>query len=281
MTMAERRINIENGFESLNPWVRRSIELFNRGRYLDQISHVYDYWADRPQRLDDALRRQIRMAHYARRDNELIRLLSQLDRFPYDEPFWYLLKTVPGFIEGNPAQVQRIASTLYDMTDEEVVFRMESPPKLNQQTGPMFHNWLRRMFRFENLESFKNNRNGTVILGETEEVGKGYLADELNQEVSKRPDLIAKVNSTIIIGEAKWIGQSGGNQFKSVAEVLKFCAAQRGEVIRIGIIDGYPWATRKPNGAVINDRICVEVQESPYNLMSALLLNDFFGSLVN
>lgn len=279
--MAERTIDLDENFDSLNPWVRKSIELFNGGQYLDNISHVYNYQADRPVRIENNLRRQIRVAHNNRNDEDLIRLLSQLDKFPYDEPFWYLLKNVPSFIDSNPVQVRRIARTLYSMTDEEVVVRIESQPKLNQQTGPMFNNWLRNEFQIKSLEDFKESAEGIVILGESEETGKNFLIDDLNQDVSKRPDLIVKVNARYVIGEAKWIGQSGGNQYKSVSEVLKFCGAQRGQVLRIGIIDGYPWMTKKPTGATVNDRICVEVQESTYNSMSALLLNEFFSSLMN
>ena len=63
----------------------------------------------------------------------------------------------------------------------------------------------------------------------------------LNQNLSKRPDLVAKVNQTYIVGVAKWIGRSGGNQNNQVKEVLDFCRNQRGSVIRVGIIEGMTW----------------------------------------
>lgn len=166
------------------------------------------------------------------------------------------------------------------MTDEEVVVRIESQPKLNQQTGPMFNNWIRENFEIKSLDEFKKSKEGIIVLGESEETGRSYLSEDLNQNVEKRPDLIAKVNNKIVIGEAKWIGQSGGNQYKSVAEVLKFCGEQRGSVYRVGIIDGYPWVTKKA-GRITNDRICVEVQESTYNILSALLLNEYLEDLID
>jgi hypothetical protein len=276
----KRSIDLEQDFGKLNPWVQKSINLFYEQSYLDQISDIYNYSADEPERIDEDLKRQIKFAHHNKNDEQLINILRQLDKFPYDEPFWYLLKNVDGFIENNPEQVHRIARTLYNMTDEEVVVRIESQPKLNQQTGPMFNNWIRRKFEVKSLEGFKESSSGIVILGESEETGKLHLKDNLNQNVGKRPDLIAKVNEEIVIGEAKWIGQSGGNQYKSVAEVLNFCGAQRGSVYRIGVVDGYPWVTKK-SGRVTNDRICVEVQESTYNIMSALLLEDYFRELLN
>lgn len=277
--MAIRSIDIEMNFERLNYWVKKSINLFNEVAYLDKIATIYNYSADQPVRIEADFRRQIRIAHNNRNAEDLIRLLSQLDKFPYDEPFWYLLKNVSGFIDNNPEQVRRIAQTLYSMTDEEVVVRIESQPKLNQQTGPMFNNWLRESFQVLNLQDFKDSDDGIFVLGESEEIGRSFLADEFNQNISKRPDLIAKVNDSYVIGEAKWIGQSGGNQYKSAAEVLKFCGDQRGEVLRIGIIDGYPWVTKNTSGSIKNDRICVEVQESTYKTMSALLLEEYLESL--
>lgn len=276
----KRRIDIEQDFEDLNPWVQKSVNLFNKQSYLDKISDIYNYSAGEPERIDKDLRRQIEFAHHNKNDAQLIHILSQLDKFPYEEPFWYLLKNVDGFIENNPEQVHRIVQTLYNMTDEEIVVGIESQPKLNQQTGPMFTNWIRRKFEVKSLEDFIESSSGVVILGESEETGKLYLTDNLNQNVDKRPDLIAKVNEKIVIGEAKWIGQSGSNQHKSVAEVLKFCSKQRGSIYRIGIIDGYPWVTKR-SGRITNDRICVEVQESTYNIMSALLLKNYFQELLN
>ena len=50
---------------------------------------------------------------------------------------------------------------------------------------------------------------------------------------------------------------TGGNQDKQVDEVLDFCRSQRGNVIRVGIIDGFPWAI-ETNGAIINFKTVVQ-----------------------
>jgi hypothetical protein len=91
---------------------------------------------------------------------------------------------------------------------------------------------------------------------------------------------VAKVNSKYIVGEAKWIGSPGGNQNKQVVEVINVCKNQRGDVIRVGIIDGFPWAVRKSDGTIINDKTCVQVQECEYDIISALLLEDFLNSFL-
>jgi hypothetical protein len=276
----DRSINIEEERGELNEWVLRSIELFESTPYLDNILAVYPLQSASPQRLDDKLRRRIISAHQARRTNELIRILQNEVKFPYDEPLWYLMKNIQGCLQNNPFQIQRIADSLYSMTAEETVFRLESAPKLNTQMGPMFTNWLKENFNLLNVDEFARSTEGIHILNSSEQEGKNFVNDVLYQNVEKRPDLIAKVNETYIIGEAKWIGSPGGNQNKQVVEVLNLCRDQRGNVLRIGIIDGFPWATKSILGSIINDKTVVQVQESEYDIISALLLNDYLKSFL-
>jgi hypothetical protein len=164
------------------------------------------------------------------------------------------------------------------MTADELVIHLEYAPKLNTQMGPMFTNWLRNNYELLNIVEFQKSTKGIFILSASEEEGKKFVNDVLKQNLGKRPDLVAKVNETYIVGEAKWIGRSGGNQNNQVRDVLDFCKDQRGNVIRVGIIDGFPWATRKINNTIINDKVNVLVQEFPYDIISSLLLNEYLNS---
>ncbi len=275
-----RRIDIEEERGELNEWVLRSIELFESTPYLDNILNVYPLQSASPERLDDRLRRRIISAHQSRRTDELISILQNEVKFPYDEPLWFLMKNIQGCLENNSLQIQRIADSLYSMTADETVFRLESAPKLNTQMGPMFTNWLRENFNLLNINDFTNSTEGIHILNSSEQDGKDFVNKILNQDLEKRPDLVAKVNSTYIIGEAKWIGQSGGNQEKQVKEVLNFCSDQLRNVIRIGIVDGFPWAIKNNRGNIVNRKENVKVQESEYDLISALLLNNYLSSFL-
>ncbi|MFZ2284425.1 MAG: hypothetical protein WAV86_11150 [Lutibacter sp.] len=276
----DRSIDIEKERNELNEWVLRSIELFENTPYLDNILAVYPLQSARPLRLDDKLRRRIISAHQARKTTELINILQMQVKFPYDEPLWHLIKNIKDCMLNNPIQIQRIADSLYSMTAEETVFSLESAPKLNTQMGPMFTKWLRENFNLLNLSDFKNSTNGIHILNSSEQEGKNFVNNILKQNVAKRPDLVAKVNETYIIGEAKWIGSPGGNQNKQVVEVLNLCKDQRGDVIRIGIIDGFPWATKNNIDKIINDKTAVQLQESEYDIISALLLDDYLSSFL-
>lgn len=277
----ERTIDIENNPEQLNEWVLKSINLFKDTNYLDQILEVYPFQIASPERLEPSVRRRIINAHQSRRTNELIDILKSLTKFPYEDPIWYLLKNIEGCNENNPVQIQRIANSLYSMTAEETVVRLEAAPKLNTQMGPMFNAWLRQRFTLLPLNLFQESSNGICILDASEEIGKQYINEILNQNLDKRPDLIAKVNNHLIIGEAKWIGQPGGNQEKQVQEVLKFCRNQRGDVIRIGVVDGFPWSLFNINHRLVNNKESVNIQESEYDIVSALLLEEYLGQFLN
>lgn len=277
----DRTIDIENEREELNEWVLKSIELFENTPYLDNLLEVYPLETAVPNHLEQRLKRRIISAHQGRRTADLIDILQGEVKFPYDEPLSFLIKEVKDCKDANPQQINRIANTLYAMTADELVVRLESAPKINQQMGPMFTNWLRTKFNLLNIEDFQRSTNGIFVLSSSEEDGKNFVNDVLNQDLRKRPDLVAKVNETYIVGEAKWIGRSGGNQNNQVRDVLDFCRDQRGAVIRIGVIDGFPWATRKTNDSIINDKVNVLVQEFPYDLLSALLLEDYLNTFLD
>ncbi len=165
------------------------------------------------------------------------------------------------------------------MTAEETVVRLESAPKMNTQMGPMFSSWVQQKFHLLGIEDFRDATEGVYVLDSPEEAGRTFLIDELNQRVQKRPDLVAKIDSQYVIGEAKWIGQPGGNQYKQVQEVLEFCRNQRGNVRRVGIVDGFPWAQFRTTGNIIQSKEAVSIQESEYDIISALLLEEYFDTI--
>jgi len=272
----KRTIDVINTPEKLNIWVRRSIELFNKTAYLDNIQEIYPFEIASQQRImKDTVRRDIIQAHQSRDTKRLLDLLIAQTKFAYEDPMWYLLKNIKSCAANNPKQIQRIANILYSMTAEETIIRLESPPKLNTQIGPMFSSWIRKSFDHLSLERFQTSKKGVFILEASEEEGKQFVKKVLKQNVAKRPDLVAKVNKQYIIGEAKWIGQPGGNQEKQVKEVLEFCKNQRGNIRRIGIVDGFPWALYNKKGSLINNKEAVLIQESPYDILSALLLKGY------
>ncbi len=96
--MVERTLDIENP-EQFNPWVYRSIELFHQTNYLDQVAEVYPLEIATPERLESTLRRQIIMAHQSQNTTRLLQLLKSVDKFPYEDPIWYMIKNIDGCLE--------------------------------------------------------------------------------------------------------------------------------------------------------------------------------------
>lgn len=257
----------------------RSLDLFEKAAYLDAIQAVHPFEATPAAPLPDGVRRSLVAAHQGRRTAELFSLLRSLDKFAYEDPVWYLLRNVHGCFDRNPAQVKRIEAALYQLTSDEMLRRIETAPDLNRQTGPMFAKWLRRTFAMLPSGPFQASREGIWILDATEDDAMRLVGDLFDQDLRKRPHLVAKVNGTYVLGEAKWIGQPGGNQSKQVNEVLEFCRQQKGLVRRIGIVDGFPWAVRNASGAQISNKEAVLVQEAPFDVLSALLLQEYLESL--
>ncbi len=276
----DRSIDILTEREELNEWVLKSIKLFEETPYLDNVLEVYPLETAKPERLEARLRRRIILAHQGRKTDELIRIFLEEVKFPYEEPLWFLMKNAKGARKANPKQLERIMDSLYAMTAEETVIRLEAAPKLNTQMGHMFSDWLKRSFKTLEPGDFQKANGGIFILNASEVEGMKFVNQVLGQELKKRPDLVAKVNQTYVIGEAKWIGSPGGNQEKQVVEVLDFCREQRGAVMRVGIIDGFPWAVQRSNDKIINAKEAVQVQESPYDVLSALLLKEYLESLL-
>lgn len=274
-----RTINIIEDRETLNPWVRKSLDLFSETNYLDSVSEIYPFSNASPERLDPIVKRKIVMAHNNRDTDLLFNLLMNEAKFPYEDPLWYMFRNVKNCLDKNPNQKKRLADSIYAMTADETIIRLESAPKINTQIGPMFGNWLKRTFDALDVDKFLSSNTGDFILDATEPVAKDFVNNKLGQNLKKRPDFVAKHNLKYIIGEAKWIGQPGGNQEKQVQEVLNFCKDQRGYALRIGIVDGFPWALYSKNGVLFENKETVNIQESEYNIFSALLLKEYLSSL--
>ena len=164
----ERKLDIIQDSVRLNPWIKQSIDLFQNEAYLDRILDIYPFDVAAHQRLYYNFRRELISAHNQRNTELLVELLSTPKKFPYEDPVWYLLKNIRDCIEKNPEQIDRVARSLYNMTAEETVIRLEAPPKINTQVGPMFHTWL--MSNFDSLpqDEFESSTEGIFILESSE-----------------------------------------------------------------------------------------------------------------
>ncbi|MBI4723298.1 MAG: type II restriction endonuclease [Candidatus Stahlbacteria bacterium] len=95
---------------------------------------------------------------------------------------------------------------------------------------------------------------------------------KLGCELDKGLDFVAKVKNNYIIGEAKFLTDYGGSQNANFEDALRLLRGKKGRAIRIAVLDGVVWIK---GSAKMHKTVCGLKEIA----LSALLLNEFFGSL--
>src|SRR3989338_7824510 len=104
-----RKFNVKAESKKFNPWFIKSIRLFELKPYLDLIYKIYPFDPRPRKEITPDLRRKIIQFHKDRDTPKLIEALESLNRFPYEDSVWYILRTIKGCFDRNPLQVARIA----------------------------------------------------------------------------------------------------------------------------------------------------------------------------
>ncbi len=73
----ERKIDVLEGWDSLNPWIRESMEMSRDTAYLDDIRKIYPFDVAAPQGLEGKIRRAIIASHHRRDTAGLINLFLE------------------------------------------------------------------------------------------------------------------------------------------------------------------------------------------------------------
>ncbi len=251
----------------MNEWIRRSIELAKQRDYLDRLSQIYAIPHELRRPIDRETRHQILKLFESRDAVGLIRLLMGLKKFPFQDPYIGSLRVDEGAITRNPQTVERIARILYTMGPDKIIEGLEEPPQPNRQLGALFKRWLRTsQYPFFSEEDFVGADGISFLRGSNGKL-KEFADRILRCQLEKRPDFVAKTPRGYIVGEAKFITTGGGNQDKSFREVVRFLHEEKGEAIRVGLLDGVVWLT--------DTGLYATIREVEHPAMTALLLNDF------
>lgn len=257
----------------MNEWIRRSIELANSYGYLDALSEVYPVTREVKRAIPNGTKQKIQIAYNAKDGLTLLKLLLKLDKFPIKDPYVAYLKKKKGiFLQLNPHTVNRIANTLFSMTFDEIVEGCEEPKEFNRQIGILFRNWLPKLgYSLLPEAEFKMHKGIAFLKGSNGERMR-YANRILGCNLDKGPDLLAKVGDKHVVGEAKFLTDTGGHQNAQFQDALRFLKGKEGKAIRIVILDGVVW---------IRDRH--KMYKTVYQLeeiaLSALLLDEFIKSL--
>ncbi|NWK06711.1 hypothetical protein HX827_05215 [Marine Group I thaumarchaeote] len=275
----------------MNTWIKKSIELANAPGYMDSIIEVYPANPGERRPIDVEVKEELEKLYDERKDVDLLFGLMQLPKFPIEHPYVGFFKMEKkanrkSLLENNPKTVKQIIDMLRSQTNgpitgfDAMIMGSEVPIELNRQEGPMFTRYVRQLAQKNNYsilseDEFKKSTAGIIILDASDDANAEFAKNNLDYQINKGLDLVAKVDKKYVIGEAKWIGQSGGNQDKSVVDAnLLLDNYTSSKAIPINILDGYVWLeTKKDTKAPKVIRAKEEV------ILSALLIGDFLESL--
>ncbi len=257
----------------MNKWIQESIGLANAPGYLDNLTQVYPVTREAKRELSSDIRAQLKAAYDERDGAKLVRALLELDKFPIKDPYVAFLRKRDVFIDYNPNVVDRLAQTLLSMSFDELIGGCEEPKEFNRQIGTLFRNWLPKLgypFLFE--EEF-DKHGGIAFLAGSNGEKTHYANRVLGCNLSKGLDLLAKAGSNYIIGEAKFLTDSGGHQNAQFEDALRLVRGKDGRAIRVAVLDGVVWI--RGNTKMFKT---VSELEKEKNIISALLLKDFLES---
>ena len=256
----------------LNEWVRKSIELANSAGYLDRLHEVYPVTLNVKRAIPDKVKQKIFQAYNERNGLKMLEILLKLDKFPIKDPYVAFLRKKIVFLKLNPKSVNRIANTLFSMSYEEIIEGCEEPKEFNRQIGTLFSNWLPKLgYPLLPKEQFINYR-GIALFNGSDSEKMEFANSILGCNLDKAPDLLAKVCEKYIIGEAKFLTDTGGHQNAQFQDALRLIKSKEGRAIRIAILDGVVWIKGKHK---MYKTVC-QLKETA---LSALLLKDFLQSL--
>ncbi len=199
--------------------------------------------------------------------------------FPIKDSYVGFLRKDKTAIDRNPETVNRIAGALIEMGYEEVIDAMERPAETNRQMGTVFTNWIDKGILgikiTKDREEFLNSDENMIL--NTNDKDRGEFARiYLGYGRNRGLDFLCRYNGKYIIGEAKFITNSGGNQgnqldsamtiFTSIKTTTKY------EVIPIAILDGILYLEG-------NNQMYQTIKRNNNDVMSALFLRDFIYQL--
>lgn len=255
----------------MNEWSRKTLDLVTRRNYLDQLQHVYAHEEGEWDVSEDVIT-AIKKSYEERDEIGLITQLLNLEKFPYKDSYVAFLRKDREAITRNPETVNRICGRLYSMGIEGVIGGVTQPKEANMRRGPQFVNWIRANFNVLDLAAFTASNTGTVVLGGNELEARDFCNTSLGIAVSKRPDIVAKVGTKYIVGEAKFLSATGGNQGTGFEDGIRLATNSYGTASKIFVLDGIHWIE---TGSAQYNRIA----NTNAAIFSILLLKDFLKSI--
>ncbi len=278
--MCARRVNLQEILddESINWWIRLSIEYANQRSYLDDLFSIYPTIPEGIRDIDNELWEKVESCFYDRDDFNLVRTLLKFEKFPIKDSYVAYLRHDPTALDRNPKTVRRLASRIYELGLDELYRLCSEPKETNRQLGPMFRRWIKKGylgFPLLTLEEFKRTSKDAILVASDEEM-KQYAEEYLEYDRNKGLDFVARINKKYVIGEAKFLTDFGGHQnaqFEDAKQTL--LAPVRDGVIKVAILDGVLYIPRHNKMF----RSITQGDLKDKNVLSALVLREFLHAI--
>lgn len=255
----------------MNEWSQRTLHLVTSQDYLDKLQQIYPHREGERDVAVNALD-SIRQSFEDRDEIALLNKLLDLEKFPYKDSYVGFLRRDRTAIARNPQTVRRICEKLYEMGIGSIISGVTQSKEANRRRGNQFSAWIRREFEFVDVSQFQSSANGIKMLDATERVARNFCNTVMGVGISKRPDMVAKAGRRYVIGEAKFLSSTGGNQGRAFDDGMGLATNPSGSAYKVFILDGIHWIER---GSEQFQRI--EYSTSP--VFSVLLLREFLLSI--
>ena len=255
----------------MNTWAKKTLRLVDRTDYLDRLQEIYPH-QEGEREFDSATLVSIKDSFDERDNISLINKLLDLEKFPYKDSYVGFLRRDRTSIARNPQTVERICDRLYQMGFENVIAGATQPKEANTRRGNQFSFWTKANFHWVSINDFRVSTRGVVMLDASELEARNFCNTEMGVGIAKRPDMVAKSGRNYVIGEAKFLSSTGGNQARAFDDGMALATNTSGSAYKIFILDGIHWIER---GSEQFKRI----DYGTAAVFSVLLLHEFLKSI--
>jgi hypothetical protein len=255
----------------MNEWSKQTLRLVTTQNYLDRLQEVYPH-EEGERNVNEAALTFIKAAFLAKDDIKLLNHTLDLQKFPYKDSYVGFLRKDRSAIERNPFTVKRICARLYEKGLDEIIEGATESMEANRRRGNNFTEWTKKNFRPVGADEFKTSTKGIVLLDASELAAKDFCNREMGAGISKRPDLVAKSGRNYVIGEAKFLSQTGGSQDRGFDDGMKLVNNPSGKAYKIFIMDGVYWL--ETGGERYE-----QIKHSAAAIFSVILLKNFLRNL--
>jgi len=255
----------------MNEWSQKTLHLVREHDYLDRLQEIYPHKEGERDVKQDIIK-SIRKSFKNNDKKALINQLLSLEKFPYKDSYVAFLRKDRGAIERNPQTVNRVFSRLCDMGIDGIIAGITQPKEANTRRGQQFTIWARNKFCWVNVDIFQKSKNGVVMLDATEKEAMKFCNNEMGVGIAKRPDMVAKSGKKYIIGEAKFLSSTGGNQGRAFEDGINLATNSQGFAFKVFVLDGVHWIY--PSSDQFK-----RIEHGTAAIFSALLLEEYLSKV--